>query len=113
MLKYLPNYFFFQAVLKVENGILLNNPLLVDTFLMIGAFLLCRLLLVELERRKFINPLVIYVARFIRYSLVLSLGLFVSMIFFLHDSVIIILACHLHTESIKKAIFIFGRIVDH
>jgi len=52
--------------LKVENGILLNNPLLVDTFLMIGAFLLCRLLLAELDKRKFINPLVIYIARIIR-----------------------------------------------
>jgi len=56
----------FQAVLKIENGLLLNNPLLVDTFLMVGAFLLCRILLVELDRRKFINPVVLYIARYIR-----------------------------------------------
>ncbi|KAK6637531.1 hypothetical protein RUM44_007953 [Polyplax serrata] len=57
-----------EAVLKIENGILLNNPLLVDTFLMIGAFLLCRLLLVELEKRKFVNPLIVYLARIIRLT---------------------------------------------
>ncbi|KAL0272824.1 UNVERIFIED_CONTAM: hypothetical protein PYX00_005652 [Menopon gallinae] len=57
-----------EAVLKVENGILLNNPLLVDTFLMVGAFLLCRLLLAELDKRKFINPLIVYVARIVRLT---------------------------------------------
>lgn len=59
--------FYDKATTKVENGIFLNNPLMVDTFLLLSGFLMCRLLLVELEKRKGrINFAVIYVARYLR-----------------------------------------------
>lgn len=53
--------------MKIENGIFLNNPLMVDTFLLLSGFLMCRLLLVELEKRKGkINFGIIYIARYLR-----------------------------------------------
>lgn len=52
---------------KLENGPLLNNALLVDTFLLVSGFLLCRLLLIELEKKNGkINVLILYIARYIR-----------------------------------------------
>lgn len=51
----------------MENSLFLNSVLLVDTFLLVGGFLLCRLLLLELEKRKGrLNVLVLYIGRYVR-----------------------------------------------
>ncbi|XP_067639934.1 nose resistant to fluoxetine protein 6-like isoform X2 [Eurosta solidaginis] len=48
---------------------LYNSLLFVDTFLLLSGFLFCRILLIELERRGGrINPLVLYVGRYIRLT---------------------------------------------
>nr|XP_023017426.1 nose resistant to fluoxetine protein 6-like isoform X2 [Leptinotarsa decemlineata] len=61
--------FFEKELTRVENGPLLNNPLLVDNFLLVSGFLMCRLLLIELERRKGkLNVVIIYAARYIRLT---------------------------------------------
>ncbi|KAJ8978537.1 hypothetical protein NQ317_009480, partial [Molorchus minor] len=44
--------FFDEMSIEVENGPFLNNVLLVDTFLLTSGFLMCRLLLLELDKRK-------------------------------------------------------------
>ncbi|XP_032678635.1 nose resistant to fluoxetine protein 6-like isoform X1 [Odontomachus brunneus] len=66
-----------EAVTKIENSIFLNNPLLVDTFLMLSGFLFCRILLQELDKRKSVNFLHLYVIRYFRltpaYSVILGL----------------------------------------
>lgn len=57
----------FQLSVRVENSVFLNNPLLVDSFLLVGGFLLCRLLLIELDKRRGkINFFVLYIARYVR-----------------------------------------------
>ncbi|KAJ3617101.1 hypothetical protein MTP99_009098 [Tenebrio molitor] len=51
------------------NAIFVNSPLLVDTFLLISGFLMCYLLLIELDKRKGkINVLILYVGRYIRLT---------------------------------------------
>ncbi|KAJ8949571.1 hypothetical protein NQ318_016202, partial [Aromia moschata] len=61
--------FFEETSTKLENGPFLNNVLLVDTFLLVSGFLMCRLLLIELEKRKGqINVAVLYIARYIRLT---------------------------------------------
>lgn len=44
--------FWTEAVTKIENSIFLNNPLLVDTFLLLSGFLFARILLKELDKRR-------------------------------------------------------------
>lgn len=40
-----------------------------DTFLLLSGFLFCRILLIELERRRgHINPLILYAGRYIRLT---------------------------------------------
>ncbi|XP_028028597.1 nose resistant to fluoxetine protein 6-like [Bombyx mandarina] len=51
------------------NGFMLNNALLVDTFLFLSAFLFCRLLLIELDKRRGkLNVIPILVFRYIRVT---------------------------------------------
>lgn len=53
----------------LQNAILLNSPLLVDTFLLLSGFLFTHLLLVELEKRHGqVNFLVVYLFRYIRLT---------------------------------------------
>ncbi|XP_053948388.1 nose resistant to fluoxetine protein 6-like [Anastrepha ludens] len=48
---------------------LYNSLLFVDTFLLLSGFLFCRIMLVELDRRRgHINPLILYVGRYIRLT---------------------------------------------
>lgn len=63
------NDFIFQQTRMVQNAFLLNSPLLVDTFLLLSGFLLARLLLLELEKRKGkINFGLLYIFRYIRLT---------------------------------------------
>ncbi|XP_077293733.1 nose resistant to fluoxetine protein 6-like [Arctopsyche grandis] len=58
-----------DMIIRPENSVMLNSPLLVDTFLFISAFLFCRLLLAEFDKRKGrVNVLPIYVFRYIRVT---------------------------------------------
>ncbi|CAH0558846.1 unnamed protein product [Brassicogethes aeneus] len=58
-----------EQAYKVKNGVFFNSALLVDTFLIISGFLMCRLLLIELDKRKGkLNILVLYIARYIRLT---------------------------------------------
>lgn len=53
----------------VQNAILLNSPLLVDTFLLLSGFLFTHILLLELEKRNGkVNFLVVYLFRYIRLT---------------------------------------------
>lgn len=75
--------FMEQEFQKVENGIFSNNPLLVDTFLLTSGFLLCRLLLIELDKRKGrLNVMVLYIGRYIRLtpSYLVVLGLYMTVL---------------------------------
>lgn len=45
---------------------LLNGMLLVDSFLVVSGFLLTRLLLLELDRRRSVNFGLLYIFRYIR-----------------------------------------------
>ncbi|XP_036318117.1 nose resistant to fluoxetine protein 6-like [Rhagoletis pomonella] len=48
---------------------LYNSLLFVDTFLLLSGFLFCRIMLVELHRRRGqINPLILYIGRYIRLT---------------------------------------------
>ncbi|XP_018793001.1 PREDICTED: nose resistant to fluoxetine protein 6-like [Bactrocera latifrons] len=48
---------------------LYNSLLFVDTFMLLSGFLFCRILLIELERRRgHINPLILYAGRYIRLT---------------------------------------------
>ncbi|KNC25328.1 hypothetical protein FF38_02522, partial [Lucilia cuprina] len=50
-------------------GFLSNSLLFVDVFLLLSGFLFCRILLIELERRKGkLNVLILYVGRYIRLT---------------------------------------------
>ncbi|XP_034933564.1 nose resistant to fluoxetine protein 6-like [Chelonus insularis] len=60
--------FWRQASGRVENAIFLNNPLLVDTFLFLSGFLFARIVLQELDKRKYINFFFLYVFRYIRLT---------------------------------------------
>ncbi|XP_063906237.1 nose resistant to fluoxetine protein 6-like isoform X2 [Zophobas morio] len=70
------------------NAIFVNSPLLVDTFLLISGFLLCYLLLIELEKRKGrINVPLLYIARYIRLtpSYLVVLGFYCTFFFRIGD----------------------------
>ncbi|KAF5302491.1 hypothetical protein FQR65_LT08581 [Abscondita terminalis] len=61
--------FYIESVTKPENAFLLNNPLFVDTFLLISGFLMSRLLLLELNKKAGnVNIFMLYVARYIRLT---------------------------------------------
>ncbi|GLV41238.1 uncharacterized protein CBL_04762 [Carabus blaptoides fortunei] len=61
--------FLKEATQKTENGIFLNNPLLVDTYLLISGFLMCRLLLLELKKREGkVNFIFLYICRYVRLT---------------------------------------------
>ncbi|KAK0094750.1 hypothetical protein PV326_010087 [Microctonus aethiopoides] len=57
-----------QAVGKAENAIFLNSPLLVDTFLFLSGLLFARILLHELDKRKSVNFIFLYIFRYIRLT---------------------------------------------
>ncbi|CAH1111035.1 unnamed protein product [Psylliodes chrysocephalus] len=70
--------FFTEVSTRVEHAIFINSPIIVDTFLLLSGFLMCRLLLIELDKRKGkMNFLLLYIARYIRltpaYAVVLGL----------------------------------------
>ncbi|KAH9636680.1 hypothetical protein HF086_003228 [Spodoptera exigua] len=59
----------FKLVRQPANAFMLNNTLLVDTFLMLSAFLFSRLLLVELDKRRGkLNVIPILIFRYIRVT---------------------------------------------
>ncbi|XP_058833255.1 nose resistant to fluoxetine protein 6-like isoform X2 [Topomyia yanbarensis] len=61
--------FYGEQVKLLRNAILLNSPLLVDTFLLLSGFLFARLLLIELDKRRGrVNFAVIYIFRYIRLT---------------------------------------------
>ncbi|XP_014212568.1 nose resistant to fluoxetine protein 6-like [Copidosoma floridanum] len=60
--------FWNEAIGKVEYSIFLNNPLLVDTFLLMGGFLFARILLQELDKRKSVNFMILYGYRYFRLT---------------------------------------------
>lgn len=61
--------FYENELGKPQNAIFLNNPLLVDTFLLLSGFLFCRLLLQELEKKKGgVNVFFLYIARYVRLT---------------------------------------------
>ncbi|XP_055637440.1 nose resistant to fluoxetine protein 6-like isoform X2 [Toxorhynchites rutilus septentrionalis] len=65
---YNPGFHGEQAKL-LRNAFLLNSPLLVDTFLLLSGFLLARLLLIELDKRRGrVNFAALYVFRYIRLT---------------------------------------------
>ncbi|KAJ8668277.1 hypothetical protein QAD02_009940 [Eretmocerus hayati] len=72
--------FWHEAIGKVENSVFLNNPLLVDTFLLLGGFLFSRILLQELDKRKSVNFLFLYIYRYFRLTpaYMVMLGLYVT-----------------------------------
>ncbi|XP_063992303.1 nose resistant to fluoxetine protein 6-like [Diachasmimorpha longicaudata] len=72
--------FWTEAVTKIENSIFLNNPLLVDTFLLLSGFLFARILLKELDKRRSVNFLFLYILRYIRLTpaYLVILGLYVT-----------------------------------
>ncbi|KRT80969.1 Acyltransferase, partial [Oryctes borbonicus] len=76
--------FYEQARTQVQNAIFFNNPLLVDTFLFLGGFLLCRILIQELDKRKGkVNLLIIYIGRYIRLtpSYIVVIGLYCTFLY--------------------------------
>ncbi|XP_055914390.1 nose resistant to fluoxetine protein 6-like [Eupeodes corollae] len=61
--------FMAENLLQVQNAVLTNSLLFVDIFLFLSGFLFCRILLIELERRRGnINVAVLYVGRYIRLT---------------------------------------------
>ncbi|XP_015599963.1 nose resistant to fluoxetine protein 6 [Cephus cinctus] len=72
--------FWEEAVSKVQNSVFLNNPLLVDTFLLLSGFLMSRLLLRELDKRGHVNFIFLYIFRYIRLTPVymVMLGLYMT-----------------------------------
>ncbi|KAJ8946580.1 hypothetical protein NQ314_008862, partial [Rhamnusium bicolor] len=76
--------FFEETSTKLENSPLLNNALLVDTFLLLSGFLMCRLLLIELEKRNGkVNIVVLYIARYIRLTpaYLVIIGLYTTLLY--------------------------------
>lgn len=62
-------HFIEMATKEIQNAILINSPLLVDTFLLLSGFLFARLLLLELDKRNGkVNFIVLYIFRYIRYA---------------------------------------------
>ncbi|KAK3916727.1 Nose resistant to fluoxetine protein 6 [Frankliniella fusca] len=57
-----------QAVREPQHSYLLNGMLLVDSFLVVSGFLLTRLLLLELDRRRSVNFGLLYIFRYIRLT---------------------------------------------
>ncbi|XP_072941753.1 nose resistant to fluoxetine protein 6-like [Epargyreus clarus] len=58
-----------RLIRQPANAFMLNNTLLVDTFLFLSAFLFCRLLLIELDKRRGkLNVIPILVFRYIRVT---------------------------------------------
>ncbi|KAJ1529618.1 hypothetical protein ONE63_006385 [Megalurothrips usitatus] len=57
-----------QAVRQPQHSYLLNGMLLVDSFLVVSGFLLTRLLLLELDRRRSVNFGLLYIFRYIRLT---------------------------------------------
>ncbi|KAG8224977.1 hypothetical protein J437_LFUL003355 [Ladona fulva] len=53
---------------KVTSMILLNGPIVVDTFFGISGFLVCYLLLQEYNKRRRLNVLMLYVHRYVRLT---------------------------------------------
>lgn len=52
---------------QITNSVFVNSPLLVDSFLLVSGFLMSRLLLIEMDKRKGkINLILLYLARYIR-----------------------------------------------
>ncbi|CAH1964853.1 unnamed protein product [Acanthoscelides obtectus] len=75
--------FFRDLSTKAENSPFLNNALLVDTFLLVSGFLLSRLLLMELDKRRGkINFAILYIARYIRLTpaYVVVIGLYATIL---------------------------------
>ncbi|OXU18191.1 hypothetical protein TSAR_005433 [Trichomalopsis sarcophagae] len=72
--------FWQEAIGKVENSIFLNNPLLVDTFLLLSGFLFSRILLQELDKRKSVNFGLLYIYRYLRLTpaYMVIVGLYVT-----------------------------------
>lgn len=64
------NSSFYEKESKlVQNAVLLNSPLLVDSFLLLSGFLFARLLLLELEKRRGkVNFFILYIFRYIRLT---------------------------------------------
>ncbi|EFN89991.1 Nose resistant to fluoxetine protein 6 [Harpegnathos saltator] len=60
--------FYDKAISRIENSVFTNNALLVDTFLLLSGFLLCKILLQELDKKKSINFLLLYAVRYIRLT---------------------------------------------
>lgn len=62
-------FFSFQNIKSPVFGFLSNSLLFVDVFLLLSGFLFCRILLIELERRKGrLNVLILYIGRYIRLT---------------------------------------------
>ncbi|XP_011298798.1 nose resistant to fluoxetine protein 6 [Fopius arisanus] len=72
--------FWSAAVTKIENAVFLNNPLLVDTFLLLSAFLFTRIVLKVLDNQRSVNFLFLYILRYIRLTpaYLVTLGLYVT-----------------------------------
>lgn len=61
--------FFEEQAQLVQNAILINSPLLVDTFLLLSGFLFSRILLLELDKRKgHVNFGLLYIFRYLRLT---------------------------------------------
>ncbi|XP_011495252.1 PREDICTED: nose resistant to fluoxetine protein 6-like [Ceratosolen solmsi marchali] len=72
--------FWHEAIGKVENSVFLNNPLLVDTFLLFSGFLFSRILLQELDKQKSVNFILLYFYRYLRLTpaYMVMVGLYVT-----------------------------------
>lgn len=61
--------FFDYAMMQIQNSLIINNTLMVDTFLVLSGFLMCKILMHELDRRDGkINVFILYIARYIRLT---------------------------------------------
>lgn len=61
--------FVVDALKQYRHAILLNSPLLVDSFLLLSGFLFARLLLLELDKRSGqVNFVLLYIFRYIRLT---------------------------------------------
>ncbi|XP_055843240.1 nose resistant to fluoxetine protein 6-like [Episyrphus balteatus] len=61
--------FMAENLLQVQNAVLTNSLLFVDIFLFLSGFLFCKILLIELERRRGnVNVAILYVGRYIRLT---------------------------------------------
>lgn len=61
--------FYESQSTQLQNAVLLNSPLLVDSFLLLSGFLFTRLIMLELNKRKGqVNFLLLYIFRYIRLT---------------------------------------------